>query len=390
MASTINASTSAGIIQTADTSGVLALQSGGTTALTINTTGSVAFGTSASAYGTSGQILTSNGNAVPTWQAPPASMIYPGAGVAVSNGSAWGTSLVAASANTANALVQRDGSGNFSAGSITGSNFSDATGTYNVNLGSGGSAGRGVVAGYSGGSYGGLGYNVTHTATGGVYTAPTSDTSSYLRFGSGGMQFLGAAAGAAGRTLSYTSLATLDVSGNLSLTGTISAVGGTMSGTITSSASSLIIGTSGGIQRGYLYNDSAGFGILTNGGSWGARLDYGTTNWWCAGNITAYSDERVKTNWRELQSDFIEQLAKVKHGIYDRTDQVSTQVGVGAQSLLPVMEHAVTKDSEGNLSVAYGNAALVAAIKLAESVVELKSQVATLEAKLEQLTKDKS
>ena len=54
MASTINASTSAGIIQTADTSGVLALQTGGTTALTINTTGSVAFGTSASAYGTSG------------------------------------------------------------------------------------------------------------------------------------------------------------------------------------------------------------------------------------------------------------------------------------------------------------------------------------------------
>ena len=70
MASTINASTSAGIIQSADTSGVLALQTGGTTAVTVNTTGSVAFGTSASSYGTSGQVLTSNGNAAPTWQAP--------------------------------------------------------------------------------------------------------------------------------------------------------------------------------------------------------------------------------------------------------------------------------------------------------------------------------
>jgi hypothetical protein len=100
-------------------------------------------------------------------------------------------------------------------------------------------------------------------------------------------------------------------------------------------------------------------------------------------NITAYSDERVKTNWRNLQPNFIEQLAKVKHGIYDRTDQECTQIGVGAQSLRPVMEQAVIEDKEGNLSVAYGNAALVACIKLAERVLEL-------EAKLEQLTKDKS
>ena len=36
MTSTINVSTSAGIVQTADTSGVLALQTGGTTAITID------------------------------------------------------------------------------------------------------------------------------------------------------------------------------------------------------------------------------------------------------------------------------------------------------------------------------------------------------------------
>lgn len=97
------------------------------------------------------------------------------------------------------------------------------------------------------------------------------------------------------------------------------------------------------------------------------------------GNVTAYSDERVKTNWRDLPADFVEQLAKVKHGVYDRTDQDITQVGVSAQSLQPIMEHAVIADNEGKLSVAYGNAALVAAIKLAERVV-------ALEAKLEALT----
>jgi hypothetical protein len=101
------------------------------------------------------------------------------------------------------------------------------------------------------------------------------------------------------------------------------------------------------------------------------------------GNVTAFSDERVKTNWRDLRLDFIERLAEVKHGVYDRTDQDSTQVGVGAQSLRPIMEHAIMEDKDGNLSVAYGNAALVACVKLAQRVV-------ALEAKLEQLTKDKS
>jgi hypothetical protein len=47
------------------------------------------------------------------------------------------------------------------------------------------------------------------------------------------------------------------------------------------------------------------------------------------------------------------------------------------------MEHAVVENEKGELSVAYGNAALVACVKLAQRVV-------ALEAKLEQLTKDKS
>jgi hypothetical protein len=94
MASTINASTSAGIIQTADTSGVLALQTGGTTALTINTTGSVAFGTSASAYGTSGQVLTSAGDAAPSWGAVNLSTQVSGT-LPVGNGGTGATTLTA-------------------------------------------------------------------------------------------------------------------------------------------------------------------------------------------------------------------------------------------------------------------------------------------------------
>jgi hypothetical protein len=45
------------------------------------------------------------------------------------------------------------------------------------------------------------------------------------------------------------------------------------------------------------------------------------------------------------------------------------------------MEHAVMEDENGNLSVAYGNAALVAAIELAKQVVELKKEIELLKAK---------
>jgi hypothetical protein len=45
MTSTINASTSAGLVQTADTSGVLALQTAGTTAVTVDASQNVGIGT---------------------------------------------------------------------------------------------------------------------------------------------------------------------------------------------------------------------------------------------------------------------------------------------------------------------------------------------------------
>jgi len=107
-------------------------------------------------------------------------------------------------------------------------------------------------------------------------------------------------------------------------------------------------------------------------------LQYNGTDFTCGGNVTAYSDERFKTNWRNLPDNFVDQLAKVKHGVYDRTDENITQVGVSAQSLQLILEHAVIENEDGKLSVAYGNAALVAAIKLAERVVALEAKLAAL------------
>ena len=127
--------------------------------------------------------------------------------------------LNATSANTGSTIVARDSNGDFNARYINATNFADGIGSYNVNLGSSGIEGRGLVAGYSGGSYGGIGFNVRHTTTGGSWIAPLADTSSYLLFTAGGFAFYGAGAGTAGRTLSYTSLATLSSGGNLVLAG---------------------------------------------------------------------------------------------------------------------------------------------------------------------------
>jgi hypothetical protein len=66
MATTINASTS-GLIETSDGTAVLALQTGGTNAVTVNATQAIGVGSSPS-YGTAGQFLTSQGSgASPTW-----------------------------------------------------------------------------------------------------------------------------------------------------------------------------------------------------------------------------------------------------------------------------------------------------------------------------------
>lgn len=115
-------------------------------------------------------------------------------------------------------------------------------------------------------------------------------------------------------------------------------------------------------------------GNSTAGGAMSAGGDINA-----GGNITANSDETLKTNWRDLPDNFIEELANVKHGTYDRLDQDLTQDGVSAQSLQKLLPNSVLKNAQGKLAVAYGNAALVSSIKLAERVVEQDKRIAQLE-----------
>jgi hypothetical protein len=126
--------------------------------------------------------------------------------------------------------------------------------------------------------------------------------------------------------------------------------------------------TPGGSNGQIQYNSSGSFAANGN-------LTFDGTNLTCAGNVTAYSDETLKMNWRGFPEDFIEQLAQIQSGIFDRIDSGMTQVGVGAGSLKKVMPNAVQDNENGLMSVAYGNAALAAVIELAKRVVSLEKQI---------------
>lgn len=113
-------------------------------------------------------------------------------------------------------------------------------------------------------------------------------------------------------------------------------------------------------------------------------FDMAGGNFTATGNVTAYSDERLKTDWDvgALWSDgLVQNLAYIKAGTYTRTDTGERQIGVSAQSLRTVMPEAVLEGKDGMLSVAYGNAALVACVALAREVVQLRQRVEQLEAR---------
>lgn len=111
--------------------------------------------------------------------------------------------------------------------------------------------------------------------------------------------------------------------------------------------------------------------LSTNDATFGGALT-------CSGDITAFSDEKLKDNWLELPDNFIEELAQLKSGTFDRLDTGARQVGVSAQGLKRFLKEAVKADDEGTLSVSYGNAALAACVKLAQAVLELRAELAML------------
>lgn len=96
------------------------------------------------------------------------------------------------------------------------------------------------------------------------------------------------------------------------------------------------------------------------------------------GNVTAYSDARIKDNIEPIYFA-MSKIIQLNGYTFDRTDvDVPRQTGVIAQEVLNVLPEAVTEHEDGKLSVAYGNMVGL----LIEGIKELSEKVDILEERL--------
>jgi hypothetical protein len=101
------------------------------------------------------------------------------------------------------------------------------------------------------------------------------------------------------------------------------------------------------------------------------------------GDVIAYSDARVKENVKTIETP-IELVTKLRGVTYTRKDieDKSQKVGVIAQEVLEVLPEVVSKDTDGNYSVAYGNMVGV----LIEAIKEQQKQIDELKYLLQNKT----
>jgi len=193
-------------------------------------------------------------------------------------------------------------------------------------------------------------------------TGLTTATANGIVYGNGTSAFGVTAAGTTGQVL------TANTGGAPTWA---AAAGATITGT-TTAGTYYVVGTtstSGSLTTASISN--------TNAVSYNANTGALT-----AVSMVSSSDERLKENWRDLPDTFLDDLAEVKHGSYNRIGNEWREVGVSAQSLFEVLPESVPADDQGMLSVAYGNAALVASIELAKEVKALREELKALKMEL--------
>jgi len=97
---------------------------------------------------------------------------------------------------------------------------------------------------------------------------------------------------------------------------------------------------------------------------------------YAAGDVTAYSDDRLKTNIHEIENG-LDKVMALRGITFERIADGSISTGVSAQDVHAVLPEAVSTDEEGLMAVKYGNLVglLIEAIKdLKEEVNELKAE----------------
>jgi hypothetical protein len=136
--------------------------------------------------------------------------------------------------------------------------------------------------------------------------------------------------------------------------------------------------------RAGIHSDTEG--APGSGGTQALVLD-ASSNLTATGNVTAYSDERLKTDI-EIITDPIGKILQLDGVTFTRIDSGQRGLGVIAQQVQRVLPELIVVDENGYLSVAYGNLTglLIEGVKAHEhDISQLKSQVAAQQLMIEQL-----
>lgn len=134
----------------------------------------------------------------------------------------------------------------------------------------------------------------------------------------------------------------------------------------------------------YAINMGLGTDNVFRIGGWSASSNAfqmtGTGDLTMLGNITAYSDERLKTDIAKIENA-VEKVQAINGYSYTRTDTGSKHIGVIAQEVMKVIPEVVMGSEDTHYSVAYGNMVGL----LIEAIKEQQDHINRLETKINSL-----
>ena len=178
--------------------------------------------------------------------------------------------------------------------------------------------------------------------------------------------------------ISSSSVSTGAVSSSSVSTGAITATGAMSSASVSTGAmSSTSVSTGAITATGTMSSASVSTGAITATGTLASGNITVTGTVVASGNITAFSDSRVKEDV-ELIDNALDKVKQVRGVTFTRNDVEDTETrhaGVIAQELQAVLPEAVYPTQSGMLSVDYGNTIGL----LVEAIKELTAKVEALE-----------
>lgn len=150
--------------------------------------------------------------------------------------------------------------------------------------------------------------------------------------------------------------------------------GGTMTGNLSIVNSTTEMTLTLGSSAGYFFGNATVAGWKNSGGTSRVSWNISSGDFTAAGNVTAYSDQRIKENIHTIEYA-VDRVKALRGVYYTRKDTGAPGLGVIAQEMQRVFPEVVQENADGMLSVAYGNLVGV----LIEAVKELADRVEELE-----------